>query len=154
MRFDPKDLAAGGIFIAIGSAFALTTIFKLKVGTAARMGPGYFPIALGTLLALLGLAIIFRGIGKASSLENGFAWRGFALIGISPVIFGVLVVPFGLVPALFVSTLVAAFSSSEVGVWRATLVTAGLTLFCVAVFTWALQLPIQLFGPVLKSMVG
>ena len=48
MRFirGPQDLYSGLLFIAIGAATVLIAV-NYQVGQAERMGPGYFPRALG-----------------------------------------------------------------------------------------------------------
>src|SRR5690606_8490719 len=50
MTFNRSDLGAGAIFIAIGLGFAAITLLELDIGTARRMGPGYFPIMLSGIL--------------------------------------------------------------------------------------------------------
>ncbi|KAB2862749.1 MAG: tripartite tricarboxylate transporter TctB family protein, partial [Bauldia sp.] len=50
MTFNKSDLGAGAIFIAIGLGFAAMTFAELDIGTARRMGPGYFPIMLAGIL--------------------------------------------------------------------------------------------------------
>ena len=45
----PKDLVAGLMFIAIGIT-AIVIASNYTLGTAARMGPGYFPRILSILL--------------------------------------------------------------------------------------------------------
>ena len=55
------DVVAGGIFVALGLAFAIGAR-GYELGTAFRMGPGYVPLVLGGLLALLGMAVIGTGV--------------------------------------------------------------------------------------------
>jgi hypothetical protein len=60
-----KDVLAGVIFIAIGVAvFFLAQ--QYEIGTATRMGPGYFPALLGIVLAGLGATTFIRGIRAAA----------------------------------------------------------------------------------------
>ena len=54
-----KDFYSGLMFAVVGAAFALGST-NYSIGTAARMGPGYFPLVLGILLALLGVGIAFK----------------------------------------------------------------------------------------------
>ena len=56
------------MLIAIGAA-AMFIARNYPFGTALRMGPGYFPMLLGGLLILFGLAIL------ASGLRDGRADR-------------------------------------------------------------------------------
>lgn len=59
----PKDILAGLIFIAFGvGTFVLSHDYA--IGTAVQMGPGYFPAAIGLVLAAIGIAAIVRGISR------------------------------------------------------------------------------------------
>ena len=59
------DLWAGLMFIAFGAIFMILSQ-QYQIGTAAKMGPGYFPTILGGLLALLGLAISLSAFAKSN----------------------------------------------------------------------------------------
>ncbi|MDD5333170.1 MAG: tripartite tricarboxylate transporter TctB family protein, partial [Rhodoferax sp.] len=56
-----KDFFSGVVFMAVGGAFAWGAT-TYTVGSGARMGPGYFPLMLGVLLALLGAVITFKAM--------------------------------------------------------------------------------------------
>ncbi|WP_296509853.1 tripartite tricarboxylate transporter TctB family protein, partial [Rhodoferax sp.] len=56
-----KDFYSGLMFTIVGGSFALGAS-DYAVGTGARMGPGYFPLVLGVLLAILGVAITFTSM--------------------------------------------------------------------------------------------
>jgi len=56
---NPKDFWAGILYIAFGVA-AITVALKYPIGSAGRMGPGYFPRALGILLIAIGLILSIR----------------------------------------------------------------------------------------------
>ena len=58
-RLSIKDLLAGLIFIGFGLAFGYTSL-TYEVGTALRMGPGYFPLILSLVILLLGVIIAAR----------------------------------------------------------------------------------------------
>src|SRR4051812_15803810 len=49
----PKDFWSGIMFLAF-AAVGLIASRDYSLGTSLRMGPGYFPILLGSVLALLG----------------------------------------------------------------------------------------------------
>jgi len=154
MISNPKDTAAGLFFIAAGLFFCLNVWFNLQVGTALRMGPGYFPIALGAILALLGLAIIFKGMFTQGTPFGSVAIRGVVFVGLAPLIFSVVVLPLGLVAAIFLSTFVASLSSQRSGIVFSLLLSLGLTIFCVLVFSYGLGLPYKLVGPWLQWIGG
>ena len=87
-----KDFFAGLMFMAVGVAFAWGAT-TYKVGTGARMGPGYFPLMLGILLAVLGSAITFKAlvIETAGGDKIGrWAWKPLVFIILANLAFGVL----------------------------------------------------------------
>lgn len=58
---NPKDFWSGVMFAVIGFAFAIIVkVYEYPMGTASRMGPGYFPFVLGNTLGVLGLVILLK----------------------------------------------------------------------------------------------
>ena len=87
-----KDFFSGLLFIVVGGAFAYGAT-NYTVGTAARMGPGYFPLMLGILLALLGAVITFKSLVVETpdgDKIGKWAWRPMSLIIAANLLFGVL----------------------------------------------------------------
>lgn len=150
MRLNPKDLAAGAIFVAIGAFFALNAWFSLAIGRAFAMGPGYFPIVLGVVLIALGVAIALTGIGKPSRPFGDVSWRGITLVSASIVFFALTVRGLGMAPALGGATVLAALSARNAPLF-ALILSLCLTAFCVLVFVYALRLPYAVIGPWLWS---
>jgi hypothetical protein len=141
------DILAGSIFIAFGLFFALTSL-TYEVGTPFQMGPGFFPLILGGLLVLLGVIVVGSGFVSEREEEVGpFPWRGIVLIPIAFIFFGLTVRGLGLVPALFVTTLLAVLSSERASIVVALAIAVGLTALSVVIFVVALQLRLTLFGP-------
>jgi hypothetical protein len=147
MQKSLKDLLAGLVFIAFGLAFAYAAS-TYPLGTAIRMGPGYFPLVLGGLLALLGIIVVIEGViaGEGEALGS-VPWRGAILILGAVVFFGFTVRGLGLAPSIFVTVLLAAFASRRTGILAALAISVGLTALCLLVFVTALGLPLPLFGP-------
>ncbi len=146
LRIDPTNGLCAAIFIAFGLFFAIQSL-GLDIGTAFRMGPGYFPLLLAGVLILLGLVILFQATRFDSEPVGPLAWRGMLFILPAPIFFGLTVRGLGLVPALFFSALIAAFASHRMKPGVALIVAAGLTLFAAVVFSYALGLPYRRFGP-------
>jgi hypothetical protein len=143
------DILAGLIFVAFGLGFA-TTSLSYEIGTPLRMGPGYFPLALGGILVLLGLLIVGKGFISSSSAEGRFGsvpWRALFLIVLAVLFFGLTVRGLGLVPATAVTALLTALASYRTGILVAVAIAAGLTVLCLLVFLLALQLRLPMFGP-------
>jgi Tripartite tricarboxylate transporter TctB family len=87
-----KDFFAGLLFLVLGVAFALGAR-TYNVGTGARMGPGYFPLMLGVLLAILGTVEIIKALvnGKRGGDKIGkWAWRPIVFVLGANLAFGVL----------------------------------------------------------------
>ncbi len=145
-----KDILSGLIFVAFGLAFAYTA-WGYDLGTAIRMGPGYFPMLLGGLLVLLGVLVLVEGVVAGEEGAIGpVPWRGIVLILGSVLFFGFTVRRLGLVPSLFVTVVLAALSSARTGILVALLMAALLTLACTLIFSYALGLPVPLFAPALR----
>jgi hypothetical protein len=142
-----KDLLAGGAFIAFGLAFALGAL-SYNVGTPLRMGPGYFPLALGIVLIALGGVIVAKGFLADEQGEpiGGLALRPVVLIVAAFIFFGITVRGLGVVPALLVTVLVAALARERTSPPLALAIAISLTVVSVLLFIVALQLRLQLWG--------
>lgn len=143
-----KDLFSGLIFIAFGLAFGYASL-GYQIGTALRMGPGYFPIILAGILVLLGVVIILQSfVSGPDETEIGrVPWLGLVLIMGALVFFGVTVRGLGLAPALFVTTFMSAIASEKTGFVGALAMAAGMVVICMLIFVWALGLPLRVIGP-------
>jgi hypothetical protein len=147
MRVNQKDLAAGALFIAIGLYFAMGAWFGLRIGHSLSMGPGFFPLWLGLILAGFGLVIAVSALRSAPQSLGNASWRGVVLVAGAVVFFGATMRGLGIAPALFVSIMMASLSTDKNN-WRtATLISAVLTVFCILVFIYALRLPYDVIGP-------
>ncbi len=141
------DILAGAIFVAFGLSFALQSL-TYEVGTPFRMGPGFFPLLLGGLVAILGVAIVASGFASEQEESvGGVPWRGLVLITVAFMFFALTVRGLGVVPSLFVTTTLAGLASVRVRPLTAVIIAAGLTATSVIVFIIALQLRLPLFGP-------
>ncbi len=141
-----KDLLAGLAFIGFGLAFAIGAA-GYEVGTARAMGPGYFPLVLGGILVVLGLVIIVKGFIAGEGAEIGSVpWRALVVIVAAILFFGATIRGLGVVPSVFLTALLAGFSSRRPGLVAPVVIAAGLTVASVLIFVYALQLPLPLFG--------
>lgn len=72
---DRANGICAALFIAFGACFALQSL-GLEIGTAFRMGPGYFPLILAIVLILLGAVILVQAVrfeAKRSATSRGAA---------------------------------------------------------------------------------
>ncbi|KRE07152.1 hypothetical protein ASE63_23190 [Bosea sp. Root381] len=140
-----QDGLSGLMFMAAAGGFAYLAQ-DLSLGTALRMGAGYFPLVLSGLLALIGLAILLRALASEAIAPSAIAWRGLLLVVASVLVFGLGLGRLGLGPCVGIATILSAMASGQVG-WRAAIaLAAGLVLFTWAVFILGLGLPIPMLG--------
>lgn len=120
-----KDFFAGLMFMGVGVAFAWGAT-TYNVGTGARMGPGYFPLMLGVLLALIGAVITFKALvveTVGGDKIGKWAWKPLFYIIAANVVFGILLAglpainfpAFGMIVAIYALTFIA--SMAEPG-WK------------------------------------
>ena len=118
-----KDFFSGLMFLATGIAFAWGAT-TYNIGAGARMGPGYFPLVLGILLAAIGAFTVFEALvveTQDGEPVGSIAWRPLGYIIGSNVVFGILLggVPrlgipsFGLIVGIYALTFVAAKAGDE-----------------------------------------
>jgi hypothetical protein len=145
-----KDFFSGVMFFALGLAF-VGLAQKYAIGTASRMGPGYFPTVLGALLAVLGLAIAIKGLtaGDRSGDRDGDVARlhfGPLVIVLGAVLlFGALLRPAGLVAAALTLIGTAAYASHEFSLREVVPLALVLVALVLAVFVWGLGMVIPIW---------
>ncbi len=137
----PKDFVAGLLFVAFGVA-AIVIGSNYTLGTAARMGPGYFPRILGILLIVLGGALSLRALRLNGPALPGWKWRPTAIVLLSVVVFGLILNSAGVVLST-IFLIVAASGASHEFRWRESIV-AGVALAALAVGVFVIGLKLQL----------
>jgi hypothetical protein len=146
VTFNLRDVIAGALFVAIGAWFVVSAL-ELEIGTALRMGPGYFPLILAGILILLGVLVVVRAMRDQPAAIGTVAWRGLPFILAAPVVFGLTIRGLGLVPALVLEVLLVCFASRSMRPLTAVCLAVALTAFCVGLFSYGLGLPLRRFGP-------
>lgn len=141
-----RVVLSGLIFVAFGAAFAVGAL-GYPLGNTVRMGPGFFPVLLGVLLAVLGVVILVRPSEAEDEPLTQPSWRGMAFLLGGLLLFGLTIRGLGLIPSIFLTSLLAAFASRETRPLTAVGIAVTLTAISVAVFVLALQLTVPLFGP-------
>jgi hypothetical protein len=143
---DRQAFFSGMLFFLAGSVFALASR-RYSLGTAARMGPGYFPFCLGLILGGLGGVQMLgacRRQSPATRLEH-WDWRTVLLLTAAEASFAAAMHWLGLIPALAALVLLSSAASHEFD-WKGAvanfLVILGLNL---CVFVYGLSMPIPLW---------
>jgi len=145
-----KDFFSGLFYTVVGAAFAYGAT-KYNVGTGARMGPGYFPLLLGSLLALIGAFVMFKSLTVET--QDGekigpWAWKPLVFIIAGNVLFGILLaglpslgVPaMGLIVAIFGTTLVVSLAGEVFKLKEVLILATILSIGCYCAFVLLLKL--------------
>jgi hypothetical protein len=150
-----KDFFSGLMFMGVGVAFAWGAT-TYTVGEGARMGPGYFPLMLGVLMAILGAVITFQALvveTVGGDKIGKWAWKPLILIILANLIFGVLLgglpsikLPaMGLIVAIYVLTFVASMAEPGWKVKNTLILATVLAIGSYFAFIVALKLQFQVW---------
>jgi putative tricarboxylic transport membrane protein len=141
---NPRDFLAGLLFVSFGGA-ALAVSHAYTIGTAARMGPGYFPRALGILLVVLGALLSLRGFRASPEPRPEWHWRPLAIVLLGVGLFALIAQWLGLVLAGLALVLVSSAASPEFR-WKEALVSGTIQgAAAVVVFVYGLGIPLPVW---------
>lgn len=140
-----RNLTFAAIFVVFSLATGIHAWRNMVVGTAAAMGPGFFPLMLSIALGILAACVGLTGIDKETRLQLA-PLKAIALIVLAPAVFALSVRTLGLVPAVAATIFMASLASRFATLRDAVFLSAGFTIFCVIVFHYLLGLPIPLWG--------
>ncbi len=156
-----RDFISGLMFMATGTAFAWGAT-QYTIGEAARMGPGYFPLMLGIVLAVLGLLILFESM--VVETEDGepigkIAWKPLGYIIGANVAFGVLLgglpslgVPaMGLIVAIFALVFIASLAADHFYLKEVLILSVILSVLSYGAFIKLLNLQFQVWPSFIVS---
>ena len=133
-----------------GIAFAWGAT-NYNVGDAIRMGPGYFPLMLGVLMAAVGLLVTLKALGRTSSDTEKigkWAWRPLFYVIAANVVFGILLAglrgiglpAFGLIFGIYALTFIASMAQADWKLSTTLLLATVLAIGSYLVFVLALKL--------------
>jgi hypothetical protein len=145
-----RNLTFAAIFVAFSLATGIHAYRNMVVGTAAAMGPGFFPLVLSISLGILAACVGLTGIDRPGAMRLA-PLKAQALIILAPVVFALSVRTLGLVPAVAMTIFMTSFASRFATLRDALLLSAGFTVFCVIVFHYLLALPIPLWGTLITG---
>jgi hypothetical protein len=125
-----KDFFSGLMFMSVGVAFAWGAT-RYTIGTSARMGPGYFPLLLGIMQAILGAVITFK-----ANLVFGLALGGLPILH-SPA--------FGLIAGIYALTFIASLAGEEFKLKEVAILATVLALMSYLAFILLLRLQLPVW---------
>lgn len=145
-----KDFFSGLMFMVTGIAYAWGAT-NYTIGEGARMGPGYFPLVLGILLAIIGIAIVFGAMvveTEDGDPIGGFAWKPLFFIIAANFAFGLLLgglpaigLPaMGLIVGIYALVFVASLAGTEFKVKEVAILATALAILSYVAFVVLLNL--------------
>jgi hypothetical protein len=145
-----KDFVSGLMYIGLGSFFAILAR-GYQMGTAAKMGSGYFPFWLGVLLATIGAYVAFRSLAisqedvKLAKVDiPSVLW-----VTGSTVVFAICLPILGLVASLFLLVVISSMASHEFS-WKGSVLSAVFLIgFAYMAFVWGLKLQFPVWPTVI-----
>jgi hypothetical protein len=147
----PKDFWSGVMF----GGFAAVAVFAAHgyaLGSAGKMGPGYFPLLLGLVLAALAAVLIGRSLVLAGDPLPRFHIRPLLIIALAVCLFAVAIEPLGLVLALAMLTGLSAWAGPQFRWSESLALAAVLILFSIGVFVYALGLPLEIWPSIWQGL--
>lgn len=140
---DMQDVLGGLGLTALG-VFAAFYAQRYEFGDLNRMGPGFFPVVLGSLLAVLGLVIALPAwLRKGPAVE--VKWKTFALVMISLVAFALTLKWLGLILATVLSVVLSTLADDDTRWKSRLLIAAGVAVVTYAVFGFGLKMSLPVW---------
>jgi len=140
----PKDFWSGLVFIAIAVAF-MALAARYRLGTAEKMGPGFFPIMIGIVQAGLGAILLGRSFVLDGPPLERMRLSPLAITVVAVVLFGIALDWLGLAAAIAALVIVGSYADRSSRLVESIALAVALVFFSVAMFVWVLGLPLQVW---------
>jgi hypothetical protein len=140
-----EDFWAGLMFVGFGLA-AIIVARDYPMGSAMRMGPGYFPTWLGAIMMVIGAIITFMSTRIQGEGISGFAWRPMIALFAAFLVYGMAMENnLGFIPSIALVIIISSFSIRGFRPLELIILTAVLVLGTTGLFIWGLELPYPMF---------
>jgi hypothetical protein len=141
---DQKDFWSGILFIVFGCA-GLWFGRNYAVGTAARMGPGYFPMLMSLALVGIGGFILARSlIGGSGRIERIAVWPQLQILA-AIVAFGLLIERVGLAVSVIAVIVISGIATQGLRWYELATLAVVMAGICVGLFVYLLGQPIPVW---------
>ena len=137
-----------GLFLIVTGAVAMFISRDYPMGSALRMGPGYFPMVLGGIVVVFGIYVLAQGVINKELVKGNWAIRPLIILPASTALFGWMMDEVGFIPATIVLVYFSSLAGKDFKFLEVTISAAVLTISCTGVFIYGLGLPY----PLLKGM--
>lgn len=140
----PRDFWAGIAFIAMGGAFLVASA-RFAMGTAADIGPGFFPAIVAALLAIVGVFLAIGGLAVDGPRIEPMRLRPAALVLAGLVSFGLIIDRGGLVLATAALVVISSAAGGRFKPLQSAIIAVALIALAIVVFRVGLGMQIRLW---------
>ncbi len=141
---DIRDVVGGLAMMALGVFVGWYAYSEYEIGQLNRMGPGFFPVWLGGILAVLGFFIALPAFfrkGRALSVDI----KTLVFVTASIVVFASLLKVLGILITTFIAVMISSMAKGGVS-WKArVLVALGISATTWLVFIFGLGMILPVF---------
>jgi hypothetical protein len=139
-----QDFYAGLLYIAFG-LLAVIVARDYPMGTAMRMGPGYFPTYLGVLLIIVGAIVSWKSFKTKTERLKPLKWKSIILLAVAFCLFGWGIDHIGFIPSLVSLIVLSALAGQQFKPIEVVIMTVLLVGLAVGIFYYGIELPFRLF---------
>jgi hypothetical protein len=140
---DKREFLSGLLLVGFGLA-ALLIARNYRMGTAFRMGPGYFPIVLALLLIVIGIVVAVCAFRSGEGKLPRLAWRPLFVVTGATVLFGLIINGGGLLLTTFALVVASRFARPGYPWLETAILSAALSVLCAAIFYFGLRIQMPL----------
>lgn len=140
----PQDYY-GGIVLVMLAILALIASADLPGQRGFAFGPGTAPRLFAIMLGVFGGAVAVMGVLSNGPPIEKYKLRGPLWVLFAIIMFAWMIRPVGLVAASFLTWMISICGSTEMRWIESLIAAAAMTVFCVLLFVYLLNLPFQLW---------
>ena len=142
---DIKDAGAGLMFAAFGVFAVTVAAMHFPIGSAFRMGPGFFPLIVGAVLILFGAILMGRSVVTEGSRIPRFRIRPLVGVLFAILAFAATIESYGIIVAACALVVLCRAGGWDFS-WRESLVLGVvLAALSVGIFVFGLSMPFRLW---------
>ena len=138
--FDAAELA-GGLIVLVGGCAVAIGAMSYRLGELTRMGPGYFPLVVGSVLALMGLGLVLASRTTATTLPVLRLKPALAVFA-GLIFWGLTIERLGLAPSTLGLVILVSLAQHRPNPIMIGATAAFLIAFSIGVFIYMLAIPI------------
>jgi hypothetical protein len=139
-----EDFWAGVMFVGFG-ILAIVVARNYPMGTALRMGPGYFPTYLGALLIVIGAVTTWLSLRVEGEGTGKWGWRPLLWLSAAFAGFGLLIESAGFILALLSLIVASSLAGRDTRPLELIILIVVLIAGSVGLFVYGLELPYRLY---------